>query len=82
MEEKIQHAKDTNFFLSARLFRRVVLLARPIKHAKMGGQILNESLIETQLETLIFVLYYLSKTCSFHFKYFSIKSFVNEDFVV
>ena len=47
MEEKIQHTKDTNFFLSARLFRRVVLLARPIKHAKMGGQILNESLIET-----------------------------------
>ena len=27
MEEKIQHTKDTNFFLSARIFGRIVLLA-------------------------------------------------------
>ena len=72
----------TTFFLGARLFGRVILLARPIGSAKMAGQILSESPIETQLEILLFVHYYLNKTCSFHFKHFSIKSFVNEAFVI
>ena len=76
MEEEIQHKGGQIFS------KRLTFRTRPIEHAKMGGQILNESPIVTQLETLAFVLYYLNKTCSFHFKYVSIKSFVNEDFVV
>ena len=52
MEEKIQHRGGQNFSKRP-TFRGVTLLARPIEHAKMGGQILIESPIETQLETLV-----------------------------
>ena len=34
---------------------------------KMGTQNQSERLVETQLETLLFVLYYLNNTYSFHF---------------
>ena len=34
---------------------------------KMGAQNQNASLIETQLEKLLFALYYLNSTYSFHF---------------
>ena len=48
---------------------------------KMGGQ--NQSIrpIEVQLETFLFVLYYLNRTCNFHFSSASIESFCNEAFV-
>ena len=81
MEEKIQHRGGQNFSKRP-TFRARNFTCAPDRARKMGGQILIESPIETQLETLVFVLYYLNKTCSFHFKYVSIKSFVNEDFLV
>ena len=48
---------------------------------KRGGQ--NQSIrpIEVQLETFLFVLYYLNRTCNFHFSSASIESFCNEAFV-
>ena len=48
----------------------------------MDGQ--NQSIrpIETQLETFLFVLYYLNRTCGFHFNSASIESLCNETFVV
>ena len=49
---------------------------------KMGGQSQSVRPIETQLETLLFVPYHLNRTCSFHFKCVSIKSFCNEAFTV
>ena len=49
---------------------------------KMVGKNQNVCLIKRQLETLLFVLFYLNRTCSFHFKCFSIKSLCNEAFVV
>ena len=49
---------------------------------KMGGQNQSLSPIEAQLQTLLFVLYYLKRTCCFHFQYVSIKRFCNEAFVV
>ena len=45
---------------------------------KMGGQNQIIRLIDTQLETLLFVFYYLKRTCSFCFKCIPIKSFCNE----
>ena len=48
----------------------------------MGGQNQCVCPIETQLETFLFVLYYLNLTCSFHFNSASIKSFWSEAFVV
>ena len=53
----------TNFFLGARFFGRVILLARLIGHAKkMDAQNQIARPIKTQLETLLFALYYLSST--------------------
>ena len=49
---------------------------------KMVGQNQSVCPIETQLETFLFVLYYLKQTCSFHFNSASIESFCNEAFVV
>ena len=48
----------------------------------MGGQNQCVRPIETQLETFIFVLYYLNRTLSFHFNSASIERFCNEVFVV
>ena len=39
-------------------------------------------LIGKQLEILVFVLHYLSRTCSFHFQCISIENFYNDIFVV
>ena len=49
---------------------------------KMGGQNQSVRPIETKLEIFLFVLYYLNRTCSFHFNSASIESFCNEAFVV
>ena len=49
---------------------------------KMGGQNQSVRPIETRLETLFFVPYHLNRTCSFHFKCVSIKSFCIEAFEV
>ena len=54
----------TNFFLGARI----------------GAQNQSVRPTETQLETLLYVLYYFSRTCSFHFKCVSIKCVCNEFF--
>ena len=64
---------------------RAILFPRPIGHArKTGAQ--NQSqcarLIEKQLETIIFVLCYLNRTCSFRFYCNSIKKFCNGAFAV
>ena len=48
---------------------------------KMCGKNQSFRPIETQLETFLFVLYYLSRTCSFHFGSATIESFCNEAFV-
>ena len=48
----------------------------------LSGKNENVLPIETQLETLLFVLNYLNRTCSFHFKCVSMKIFCNEAFVV
>ena len=48
---------------------------------KLGGQNQSARPIETQLETFLFVLYYLNRTCIFHFSSASIESFCNEAFV-
>ena len=60
----------TNFFLGARFW---FLTARSIGHAKMGAQNQSARLIETELETLLFSLYYLNSSYSFHFNVFSSK---------
>ena len=62
----------TNFFQGARLFGRVNEKKRVVK---------TNVYLETQLETLLFVPYYLNRTCSLHFKCVSCKSFWNEAFV-
>ena len=50
------------------LFRRAILLARPIGHAKnMGAQNHTARPIETQLETLLFALCYLNSNFTFIF---------------
>ena len=49
---------------------------------KTEGQNRSVRSIETQLETLLYVLYHLNRTCSFLFKCVSIKSFCNEAFVI
>ena len=51
---------------------------------KMGVQNHSVRPIETELETMLFVLYHLNRTCSSHFKCVSINSinFCNEAFVV
>ena len=66
----------TNLSLQARFFGRVILLSR-----LTGRTQPDVPLIEKQLETLFFVLYYLNKTCSFHFQYISIKDVCNEALV-
>ena len=71
-----------NKFLSRhQTFRDSILLARSIGHVK--NECSKPRPIETQLETLIFVFYYLNNACSFHLKRVSIKDFFcNEAFVV
>ena len=52
----------TNFFLGSRF------LGRPIEHArKMSAHKQIARLIETQLESLLFALYYLNSTYNLHF---------------
>ena len=75
----------TNLLLRARFFGCAILFARPIVHAKKTGaqnQTQCPRLIEKQLETTIFVLYYLDRACSFHFYCNFIKSFCIEAFAV
>ena len=48
----------------------------------MGGQNQSVRPIEKQLETLLFVLDYLNRTCKFNFKCVSFKSSCCEAFVV
>ena len=66
------------FFLGA----RQVKFGAPSGEQKMGAQNQRARLIEAQLETLLFVLYYLNSTYSFHFLCASTKSLRNEAFVV
>ena len=69
------------FLFRHQTFRDSILLARSIGHVKK--ECLKPRPIETQLETLIFVFYYLNNACSFHLKRVSIKDFFcNEAFVV
>ena len=73
----------TNFFLGTRLFGTQFYLRDRSGTYKMSAQNQSVRTIEIQLETLIFVLYYLNNACSFHFKCASIKKFFcNETFVV
>ena len=52
-----------------------------IRHSKKGFSKRKCRSIETQLETLLFVVfYYLNRTCSFHFKCVAIKNLFNEAF--
>ena len=69
---------QTNFFLGTQLLGHAILLAHPIGHTKNGCSKPKC----TQLETLLFVLYNLNRTCSFHFKCASIKHFCSDAFVV
>ena len=70
-------------FLSRRpTFRARNFTCARLGMQKMGGQNQGVHPIEAQLKTLLFVLYSLNRTCSFHFKCDSIKSFCNEAFVV
>ena len=55
------------------------MLARPIWHAKNRR---SKPKCSSDRDTLFIVLYYLNRTCSFHFKCVSIDSFCNEAFVV
>ena len=49
---------------------------------KMSAQNQSARLIEAQLQKLLFALYFLNSTSSFHFLSVSIKSFHTEAFVV
>ena len=54
-------------FLSSRpILECAILFAHPIGHAKMGAQYQGAGPIETELETLLFALYYLNSTYSFN----------------
>ena len=58
----------TNFFLDPRFLGRTILFKRPIEHArKMSAHKQIARLIETQLESLLFSLYYLDSTYNLHF---------------
>ena len=64
----LQHQGCKNFFLGTRYFRHAILLARQIRRAKkMRAQNQSALLFETQLEKMLFDLYYLNSTYSFHF---------------
>ena len=72
-------------FLSRRsTFREHNFICAPnrARTQKMGGQSQDVRPIQAQLETFLFVPYYLNMTCSFDFNCASIKNFCNEAFVV
>ena len=62
-------------FFSRRPTFCAALLARPIGHAKNWWSKPKCTLDPDQLKTLLYVLFYLNRTWSFHFKCVSIKSF-------
>ena len=73
----------TNFFRSPRLFSGEQFYFRARSGTQqMGRQNQSNRPIETQLETFLFLLCCLNRTCSFQFNSASIASFCNEAFAV
>ena len=75
----------TNLLLRALFFGRTILFARPIGYVKKNRRAKSRLMCKSnweQLETTIFVLYYLNRAYSFHFYYNFIKSFCNEAFAM
>ena len=82
LHRKVSKIRGGQICFWASDFSNAQIYLRPIGHAKNGGQIQSVRPIETQLKTLLLVLYYLSRTCSFHSKYVSITNVCNEAFVI
>ena len=77
----LQNCYNVKFILSKKYYLQYYLCTRSATQ-KISGQNQSVPPIETQLETLLFVLYYVKRTFSFYFKCVSIKIFFSEVFVV